>query len=191
MDPEITEGGEGQEAPQDERRKWYVIHTYSGYENKVKANLERRVASMNMEDQIFRVVVPMEDEIEIKDGKKRITKRKIYPGYVMVEMILTDESWYVVRNTPGVTGFVASGAKPVPLDEREVRIILRQMGVETPTPRIEFPVGTAVKVISGPFENFGGVVEEVMPDRGKLKVLVSMFGRETPIELDFGQVEKI
>lgn len=188
---ELTEGGEVQEVSPDERRKWYVIHTYSGYENKVKANLERRVASMNMEDHIFRVVVPMEDEIEIKDGKKRITKRKIYPGYVMVEMILTDESWYVVRNTPGVTGFVASGTKPVPLDEREVRIILRQMGVETPTPRIEYPVGTAVKVISGPFENFGGVVEEVMPDRGKLKVLVSMFGRETPIELDFGQVEKI
>lgn len=174
----------------DEKR-WYVIHTYSGYENKVKANLEKRVASMGMQDKIFRILVPMEDEIEIKDGKKKINKRKIFPGYVLVEMIVTDESWYVVRNTPGVTGFVASGSKPVPLEDHEVEAILRQMGEEAPRPKIEFPAGTPVKVISGPFQNFAGVVQEDNVDKGKLKVLVSMFGRETPVELDYGQVEKL
>lgn len=172
-------------------KQWYVIHTYSGYENKVKANLERRVESMGMEEKIFRILVPMEDEVEIKDGKKKITKRKIFPGYVLVEMIVTDDSWYVVRNTPGVTGFVGSGSKPIPLQEKEVRSILRQMGVDEPRPKVEFPVGSSVKVVSGPFENFAGVVEEVNPEKGKLKVLVSMFGRETPVELDYGQIEKM
>ncbi|MBE3574771.1 MAG: transcription termination/antitermination protein NusG [Firmicutes bacterium] len=179
----------GEEQAQEKR--WYVIHTYSGYENKVKANLERRVNSMGMQDQIFRVVVPMVDEMEIKDGRRRLTKRKIFPGYVLVEMVVNDDSWHVVRNTPGVTGFVGSGNKPIPLQESEVDEILHQMGVEEPRPRVDVAVGMPVKVKSGPFENFDGVVEEVMPERGKLRVLVSLFGRQTPVELDFSQVEKI
>ncbi|MGE5551423.1 MAG: transcription termination/antitermination protein NusG [Bacteroidota bacterium] len=172
-------------------KTWYVVHTYSGYENKVKANLERRVESMGMEDKIFRVLVPMEEEMEYKDGKRKVTKKKIYPGYVIVEMIMTDDSWYVVRNTPGVTGFVGTGSRPIPLQEREVRSILRHMGFDEPRQRVEFSVGESVKVIRGPFENFSGVVEGINTDKGKLKVMVSMFGRETPVELDFGQVEKI
>lgn len=172
-------------------KAWYVIHTYSGYENKVKANLERRIESMNMEDKIFRIVVPMEDELDIKDGKKRVSRRKIFPGYVLVEMIMSDDSWYVVRNTPGVTGFVGSGSKPIPLTDEEAYQIMRQMGVEGPRPRVKLNVGEQVRVRSGPFENFVGVIEEVHPDKDKLKVRISMFGRETPVELDFTQVEKI
>jgi transcriptional antiterminator NusG len=172
-------------------KEWFVIHTYSGYENKVKANLEKRVESMNMGDKIFRVLVPMEDEVEIKDGKRKITKKKVFPGYVLVEMILTDDSWYVVRNTPGVTGFVGSGSKPIPLHQAETRQILRQMGVDEPRTRIEFDLGSKVRVISGPFENFTGSIEEVHPEKSKLKVMVSLFGRETPVELDFSQVEKL
>lgn len=172
-------------------RNWYVIHTYSGYENKVKANLERRVESMAMEDKIFRVLVPMEEEVEIKDGKNKIVKRKTFPGYVLVEMLLSDDSWYVVRNTPGVTGFVGSGAKPIPLQETEVKSILHQMGIEEQRPRIDYELGESVKVIGGPFQDFAGVIDKIDIDRGKLRVLVSMFGRETPVELDFSQVEKI
>ncbi len=172
-------------------KSWYVIHTYSGYENKVKANLERRIESMNMEDKIFRIVVPMEDELEIKDGKKRINKRKIFPGYVLVEMIMNDDSWYVVRNTPGVTGFVGSGSRPIPLTDEEAHLIMRQMGVEEPRVRLDLNVGEHIRVRSGPFENFVGVIEEVHPDKDKLRVRISMFGRETPVELDFAQVEKI
>lgn len=172
-------------------RHWYVIHTYSGYENKVKANLEKRIESMNMEDKIFRILVPMEDEIEIKDGKKKIIKRKVFPGYVLVEMIMTDDSWYVVRNTPGVTGFVGSGSKPIPLDEEEAQQIIRQMGMDEPRTRVHFSVGEQVRVISGPFENFGGVVEEILVDKGKIRVLINMFGRETPVELEYNQAEKI
>ncbi|MCL6447956.1 MAG: transcription termination/antitermination protein NusG [Armatimonadetes bacterium] len=172
-------------------KAWYVIHTYSGYENKVKANLERRIESMNMEDKIFRIVVPMEDELDIKDGKKKVSRRKIFPGYVLVEMIMSDDSWYVVRNTPGVTGFVGSGSKPIPLTDEEAYQIMRQMGVEGPRPRVNLNVGEHVRVRSGPFENFVGVIEEVHPDKDKLKVRISMFGRETPVELDFTQVEKI
>lgn len=172
-------------------RHWYVIHTYSGYENKVKANLEKRIESMNMEDKIFRILVPMEDEIEIKDGKKKITKRKVFPGYVLVEMIMTDDSWYVVRNTPGVTGFVGSGSKPIPLDEEEAQQIIRQMGMDEPRTRVHFSVGEQVRVISGPFENFGGVVDEILLDKGKIRVLINMFGRETPVELEYNQAEKI
>lgn len=172
-------------------RQWYVIHTYSGYENKVKANLEKRIESMNMEDKIFRILVPMEDEIEVKDGKKKITKRKVFPGYVLVEMIMTDDSWYVVRNTPGVTGFVGSGSKPIPLDEVEVQQIIRQMGMDEPRTKVNFAVGEQVRVISGPFENFGGAVEEILLDKGKIRVLINMFGRETPVELEYNQAEKI
>ncbi len=170
-------------------KKWYVIHTYSGYENKVKANLEKRIESMNMEDKIFRILVPMEDEIEIKNGKKKISKKKVFPGYVLVEMVMTDDSWYIVRNTTGVTGFVGTGAKPIPLHDSEANHILKQMGVEEPRTRVPFEIGQDVRVISGPFENFVGNIEEIHPEKGKLKVLVSMFGRETPIELDFTQVE--
>ncbi|HHU69646.1 MAG TPA: transcription termination/antitermination protein NusG [Thermoanaerobacterales bacterium] len=172
-------------------RNWYVIHTYSGYENKVKANLEKRVESMGMEDKIFTVLVPMEEQVEIKDGKRKITKKKIFPGYVIVEMIVTDDSWYVVRNTPGVTGFVGSGTKPIPLMESEVKAILKQMGIEEAKPKIDLEVNQKVKVISGPFENFVGRIESIYPEKEKVRVMVSMFGRETPVELDFAQVEKM
>lgn len=175
----------------ENRKNWYVIHTYSGYENKVKANLEKRVESMNMGDKIFRILVPMEDEVEIKDGKKKITKRKVFPGYVIVEMIMTDDSWYVVRNTSGVTGFVGSGTKPIPLLESEVKQILRQMGVEEARPKLAFDLGQTVRVASGPFKSFVGSIEEIHPEKGKLKVLVSMFGRETPVELEYSQVETV
>ena len=172
-------------------KSWYVVHTYSGYENKVKANLEKRIESMNMEEKIFRILVPMEDEVEIKDGKKKISKRKVFPGYVLVEMFMTDDSWYVVRNTPGVTGFVGSGSKPIPLDEAEVKQIIRQMGIEEPRARVNFSTGESVRVIAGPFENFIGQIEEINIEKGKVRVVISMFGRETPIDLDFIQVEKI
>jgi transcriptional antiterminator NusG len=172
-------------------KKWYVIHTYSGYENKVKANLEKRIESMNMGDKIFRILVPMEDEVEMKDGKKKLVKRKVFPGYVLVEMKMTDDSWYVVRNTTGVTGFVGTGAKPVPLHDSDAKSLLKQMGVEEPKTRIDLNVGQSVRVNSGPFENFMGAIEEIYPDKGKVKVLLSMFGRETPVELDFTQVDKI
>lgn len=175
-------------------KRWYVIHTYSGYENKVKANLEKRVESMDMADKIFRVLVPMEEEIVNKDGKRKTVMRKVYPGYVLVEMIQTDDSWYVVRNTPGVTGFVGStgsGSKPTPLLQDEAESILKHMGIETPKPSIDFDVKDSVKVMVGPFANFIGIVEEITPDKGKLKVIVNMFGRETRLELDFTQVEKV
>lgn len=172
-------------------KNWYVIHTYSGYENKVKANLERRIESLGMEDKIFRVVVPMEQEVEIKDGKKKTSLKKVFPGYVLVEMVMTDESWYVVRNTPGVTSFVGSGTKPIPLQSHEVKGILKQMGITEPVKKSDYVPGQNIRVISGPFENFIGVIEEVNLEKEKVKVLVSMFGRETPVELTFGQIEKI
>ncbi|MDQ0190390.1 transcriptional antiterminator NusG [Alicyclobacillus cycloheptanicus] len=175
-------------------KNWYVIHTYSGYENKVKNNLESRVQTMGMEDKIFRIMVPTEEELEVKNGKKRVVQRKVFPGYVLVEMIMTDDSWYVVRNTPGVTGFVGSpggGSKPVPLMPAEVRMIHRQMGVDEVKTRIDYEVGEAVRIVDGPFADMIGTVEEINSDQEKLRVLVSMFGRETPMELDFTQVEKL
>ncbi|WP_124728606.1 transcription termination/antitermination protein NusG [Staphylospora marina] len=176
-------------------KHWYVVHTYSGYENKVKTNLEKRVESMGMQDKIFRVLVPVEQGTEVKDGKKKTVMRKVFPGYVLVEMIMTDDSWYVVRNTPGVTGFVGSsgaGSKPTPLMPEEVNAILRQMGIYEAKPEIDLAVGDTVRVKDGePFANFVGRIEEVDVGRSKLKVLVNMFGRETPVELDFIQVEKI
>ncbi|GBF33375.1 transcription antitermination protein NusG [Desulfocucumis palustris] len=172
-------------------KQWYVIHTYSGYENKVKANLEKRIESMNMEEKIFRILVPMEDEIEVKNGKRKVNKRKIFPGYVIVEMIMTDDSWYVVRNTPGVTGFVGTGSKPIPLTEGEAMQIIKSMGVEEPKARVDFIVNQHIRVKSGPFENFEGIIEEIYPEKSKLKVMISMFGRDTPVELDFSQVEKL
>ncbi len=181
-----------EEAPKDPRTKWYVIHTYSGYENKVRDNLMRRIDSMNMRDRIFQVLVPTEEELEFKDGKKKTVQRKVYPGYVFVEMIMTEDSWYVVRNTSGVTGFIGPGAKPVPLPEDEVKRIKQIMGMEAPTRvKIDLDVGQAIRVIHGPFQDFHGVVDEVSPDREKVRVLISIFGRETPVELDFGQVEKL
>ncbi|MCW3491069.1 transcription termination/antitermination protein NusG [Dethiobacter alkaliphilus] len=172
-------------------KNWYVVHTYAGYENKVKTNLEKRVESMEMQDKIFRVLVPMEKELEVKNGKKKETLKKVFPGYVLVEMIVTDDSWYVVRNTPGVTGFVGPGSKPIPLSDAEISQILKQMGMGDSKPKIDFSVGENVRVTDGPFANFVGSVEEVLEDRRKIKVLVSMFGRETPVELEFYQVEKL
>ncbi|HBI27238.1 MAG TPA: transcription termination/antitermination factor NusG, partial [Peptococcaceae bacterium] len=153
--------------------------------------LEKRVASMNMDDKVFSIHIPMEDEVEIKDGKRRVVKKKVFPGYVLVEMILTDDSWYVVRNTPGVTSFVGSGNKPVPLVEDEVQHILCKMGLAEAPIKMDLDIGESVRVIAGPFENFIGSVEEIYPEKNKLRVLVSMFGRETPVELDFTQVEKL
>jgi transcription termination/antitermination protein NusG len=172
-------------------KQWYVIHTYSGYENKVKANLEHRIESMGVEDQIFQVLVPMEEEIEIRNGQRQTVNRKVFPGYVLVEMAMSDESWYVVRNTPGVTSFVGMGNRPSPLDETEVKKILKQMGVETPKFKVQYAKGQSVRVKDGPFAEFIGTVDEVNPERNKVKVLVSIFGRETPVELDFLQIEKL
>lgn len=172
-------------------KHWYVVHTYSGYENKVKANLEKRIETMEKQDEIFRVLVPMEEELEIKDGKRKITKKKVFPGYVLVEMLMNDESWYVVRNTPGVTGFVGSGSKPIPLPQSEVDQIMYKMGLDEVKPKLQYSVGQSVKVADGPFAGFVGVIDEVNWERGKIRVLVSMFGRETPVELDFGQIEDL
>lgn len=165
--------------------KWYVVHTYSGYENKVKANIEKLVENRGLHDQILEVKVPMEEVLETKDDKKKLVMRKVFPGYVLIKMIMTDETWYVVRNTRGVTGFVGPGSKPVPLTEEEVKA----MGVDIGLPAIDCNVGDNVKVISGPLENFIGVVEEINLEKQKIRVLVSMFGRETPVELEFGQIE--
>ena len=176
---------------EDTGSRWYVIHTYSGYENKVKANLEHRIQSMDMGDKIFQVLVPTEEEIEIKNGKRHPVERKVFPGYVLVEMIMGDDSWYVVRNTPGVTSFVGSGNKPTPLTDGEVRAILRQIKLDAPKYKVAFTKGEAVRVTDGPFTDLHGVVDEVNPERNKVKVLVSIFGRETPVELDFLQIEKL
>lgn len=173
-----------------EEKRWYVIHTYSGYENKVSANLERKVHSLGMENEIFRIVIPMENEVEVKDGKKRSVQRKVFPGYVLVEMIVNDRSWYAVRNTPGVTGFVGSGTKPIPLTDEEVCQIMRSMGVDEGRPKIDFQLQQLVRLKTGPFADCVGKVAEINEERGKLKVLVDMFGRETPVEIDFTQVEE-
>ncbi len=186
---EVARGVETQVG--EEKRQWYVIHTFAGYEHKVKTNLEKRVATMGLADKVFRVVVPVEEQIEIKEGKKKTVKKKVFPGYVLVEMVLTDESWHAVRYTPGVTGFVGAGARPVPLPEAEVQAILHQIGVEAPRLRIDLEIGEAVRVKGGPFDGFIGSVEEIDVQRGKVRVLVSMFGRETPLELDFTQLEKV
>src|ERR1700716_34804 len=173
-----------------EEAQWYVIHAYSGHEEKVKKNLEKRIESMDMHDKILEVFVPMEDEIEIKDGKRRHVQKRIFPGYVLVKMIMSDESWYVVRNTPGVTSFVGSGNKPGRGQGTELRSILKQVKQE-PQIRVEFQVGESVRVVDGPFADFLGKVDEINAEKGKLKVLVNMFGRETPVELDLLQVAKV
>jgi transcriptional antiterminator NusG len=185
-------GGDEEAAEvQDEHRKWYVIHTYSGYENKVKTNLEHRIDSMGVRDKIFQVIIPTEEEIEIKDGQRRTVQRKVFPGYVLVEMVMGDDSWYVVRNTPGVTGFVGAGTRPTALEDSEVKRILKQMKMEAPKVKVTFSRGERVKVVDGPFTDFIGVVDDINPEKGKVRVLVSFFGRETPVELDFLQVARI
>jgi len=174
-------------------RAWYAIHTYSGYENKVKSHLEARIASMDMREKIFRAIVPMEEEVESKQGQRRTVQRKVCNGYVLVERVMSDEAWYVVRNTPGVTSFVGSGNRPVPLHENEIKSILKQVTKETDKPKakISFSKGQSVRVIDGPFTEFIGTVSDINMDRNKVTVLVSFFGRETPVILDFLQVEKI
>ena len=169
---------------------WYVIHCYSGYENKVRHNLEQRIETMGMKDKIFDVVIPTQEEIEVKDGKRRTVERHIFPGYVLVNMALTEESWYVVRNTPGVTGFVGMGNNPTALRPEEVAQIVKRMEAEAPTVKVTFKVGERVRIIDGPFNDFRGVVSEIDMERTKVRVMVSFFGRETPVELDFLQVEK-
>jgi transcription termination/antitermination protein NusG len=184
------------ESAYDRPGQWYVVHTYAGYENKVKSNLESRIASMNMEERIFEVVIPVEDVIEFKNGKKQVVSKKVFPGYLLVRMDLDDDSWYVVRNTPGVTGFVGLGARPTPLSRREVENILQVKvdGQETTKkgrPRLEYEVGESVRVKEGPFADFTGTIAEINEDQLKLKVLVNIFGRETPVELEFAQVAKL
>jgi transcriptional antiterminator NusG len=187
--------GEGESAPAEtaepsDNRAWYVIHCYSGYEIKVKHNLEQRIETMHMQDQIFQVVVPTEDEIEVREGKRRTVERRVFPGYILVQMILNDDSWYVVRNTPGVTGFVGMGNEPTPLRPEEVQGIMKRMEAEAPKIKVTFKPGQKVRIVDGPFNEFIGVVEEIDMERAKVRVLVSFFGRETPVELDFLQVEK-
>lgn len=175
-------------------KQWYVVHTYAGYENKVKANLEKRVETMGMSDKIFRVIVPEEEETEMKNGKKKVTKKKVFPGYVLAEIVMTDDSWYVVRNTPGVTGFVGStgaGSKPIALLPEEVTVILKRMGLDKEVYEVDYELGEAVKVKEGPFANTIGNIEEMEVTKNRVKVLVTMFGRETPVELEFSQIEKI
>jgi len=172
-------------------KRWYVIHTYSGYEENVKENMEQRIVSMGMEDKIFSVLIPTERKIKIKNGKRKVVEEKIFPGYVMVEMMVTDDSWYVVRNTPNVTGFIGSGTIPTPISQKEMESLKKRMGVEEPTYRIDVAIGQPVRIVDGPFKGFEGKVSEIDETRGKVKALVSMFGRETPIELDFLQVKKV
>ncbi len=172
-------------------RNWYVLHTYSGYEEAVARNLRQRIESMGMEDKIFNVLVPTEKKIKIKSGKRRVTEEKVYPGYVLVEMIVTDDSWYVVRNTPRVTGFVGSGTTPTPVLPEEIKELQRRMGVEEPKYKLDVAIGDTVKITDGPFKDTDGKVSEIDEERGRVKVLISMFGRETPVELDFLQIKKI
>ena len=172
-------------------RRWYAIHTYSGYEENVAHNLAQRIESMDMGDKIFNILIPKEKKIKIKNGKRKIIEEKIFPGYVLVEMMVTDDSWYVVRNTPNVTGFIGTGTIPSPVSDEEIKSLQKRMGVDEPEYKIDVEVNSPVKIVDGPFKNFEGKVAEIDESRGKIKVLVSMFGRETPVELDFLQVKKI
>jgi len=188
-DEELIEESDVEDA--DDGRAWFVVHCYSGYENKVRHNLEQRIESMGMKDQIFDVVIPTQEEIEVRDGKRRSIERHVFPGYVLVNMIMSEESWYVVRNTPGVTGFVGMGNDPIPLRPEEVSQILRRMEAEAPTIKVTYKPGERVRIIDGPFNDFPGVVDEIDMDRSKVRVMVNFFGRQTPVELDFLQVEKM
>jgi transcriptional antiterminator NusG len=184
----LHQDGQEKEKPAD--AKWYVIHTYAGYENKVQKNLMYRIESMSFQDQIFQVVVPTEEEVELKDGVRRVTERRVFPGYILVEMVMNEDSWYVVRNTPGVTGFVGSGNKPTALRNEEVDRILKRMEAEAPKIKVNFKIGQKVRIVEGPFEDFMGTVDAIDLDRARVRVLVNFFGRETPVELDFLQVER-
>jgi transcriptional antiterminator NusG len=175
---------------EEDGRAWYVVHCYSGYENKVRHNLEQRIETMGMKSLIFDVVVPTEEEIEVKDGKRRTLERRVFPGYILVNMIMTEESWYVVRNTPGVTSFVGMGNDPVPLRPEEVASIIKRMEADAPRIKVTFKSGERVRIIDGPFNDFRGTVDEIDMERAKVRVMVNFFGRETPVELDFLQVEK-
>lgn len=172
-------------------RSWYVLHTYSGYEDNVARNLRQRIESMGMQDKIFDVMVPKEKKIKIKSGKRYVVEERIFPGYVLVDMIVTDDSWYVVRNTPNVTGFIGLGTTPTPIDPKELGMIQKRMGMQEPKFKMDIAKGDAVKIVDGPFKNFDGKVNEVDDEKGKVKVLVNIFGRETPVELDFLQIKKI
>jgi len=174
-----------------QEKKWYVIHTYSGYEDAVARNLKQRIESLGMEDKIFNVVVPKEKKIKIKNGKRKITEEKIYPGYVIVEMIVSDDSWYVVRNTPNVTGFVGAGTTPIPVSLQEIDNLKKRMGVEEPKFKIDVKINEAIKITDGPFKDLDGKISKVDEERGKVKVLINMFGRDTPVELDSLQIKKI
>jgi transcriptional antiterminator NusG len=174
----------------DEGRRWYVVHCYSGYENKVRHAIEQRIETMGMQDRIFDVVVPTEEQIEIKEGKRRNVERRVFPGYILVEMIMDEDSWYVVRNTPGVTGFVGMGNRPTPLRDEEIAQIMKRMEAEAPVVKVTFKPGQKVRIIDGPFNDIVGIVSEIDMERSKVRVMVSFFGRETPVELDFLQVEK-
>ena len=188
---EETDAAEEVMEETEDGRGWYVIHCYSGYENKVRHNLEQRIESMGMKEKIFDVVIPTQEEIEVRDGKRRSIERHVFPGYVLVNMIMTEESWYVVRNTPGVTGFVGMGNDPIPLRPEEVSQILRRMEAEAPTIKVTYKPGETVRIIDGPFNDFHGTVDEIDMERSKVRVMVNFFGRSTPVELDFLQVEKI
>ena len=172
-------------------RRWYAIHTYSGYEENVASNLRNRIDSMDMEDKIFSILIPKEKKIKIKNGKRRVVEEKIFPGYILVEMIVTDDSWYVVRNTPNVTGFIGTGTTPTPVSDSEIKSLQKRMGVEEPQYKIDVEANDPVRITDGPFKGFEGKVANVDEERGKIKVLVSMFGRETPVELDFLQIKKM
>lgn len=172
-------------------RRWYVLHTYSGYEENVASNLRQRTESMDMGSKIFNIMIPTERKIKIKNGKRKVVEEKIFPGYILVEMIVDDDSWYVVRNTPNVTGFIGTGTIPTPLSEKEVKELQKRMGVEEPKFKIDVSAGSLVRIVDGPFKNLEGKVTVVDEARGKIKILVSMFGRETPVELDFLQIKKI
>lgn len=180
-----------EEVEEGDERAWFVIHCYSGYENKVKHNLEQRIETMQMQDQIFAIEVPTEDEIEVKEGKRRTVQRRIFPGYILVQMDMNDDSWYVVRNTPGVTGFVGMGNRPAPLRAEEMQGIMQRMEAEAPKIKVTFGSGQKVRIIDGPFNDFMGIVDGIDIDKAKVRVFVSFFGRETPVELDFLQVEKM
>lgn len=172
-------------------KRWYVIHTYSGYEENVEYNLKQRIESMDMQDKIFSILIPKEKKIKIRNGKRKVIEEKIFPGYVVVEMIVTDDSWYVVRNTPNVTGFVGTGNNPTPISDEEIKNLQKRMGVEEPKFKIDVSIGTAVSIIDGPFKNFEGKISAIDNSRGKVKVQVNMFGRETPVELDCLQIKKL
>ena len=192
LDSEVGKAlsSEAESPTSEDGRAWYVVHCYSGYENKVRHNLEQRIETMGMKDQIFDVVVPTEEEIEVKEGKRRTVERRVFPGYILVNMILSEESWYVVRNTPGVTGFVGMGNDPTPLRPEEVAQIVKRMEAEAPRIKVTFKSGERVRIIDGPFNDFRGTVAEIDMERAKVRVMVNFFGRETPVELDFLQVEK-